>query len=109
MIVKAYPSPENDLNPYLREGARILNEGGSLESGRAHLRNSGLWVSDSITVTAELTGNSRREIKQLIYSSKTWREMRPRIDEFHTMIESGLSELEKTGDIAIKNSTRSTA
>jgi hypothetical protein len=92
-LIASYRPEPRDLEPFITEARRMRACGEELERVWAYLRENGIDLSDSITVTVEITGVARREAKQMVCHSQTWSDMFPAIVQLHDSVEQALNEI----------------
>jgi hypothetical protein len=103
--VRAYFREPRNLESFIGEARRMIADGAELEAVWTYLRATGVDLSDSITVTVELTGVVRREAKWAVCHSATWSDWFPAIVELHDSIEHALHQLaeEEPGSVIINS------
>jgi hypothetical protein len=92
-LIASYAPEPRDLTPYMVEARRMLSDGAELEAVWTYLRANEVLLSESITVTVELTGVARRDAKWMVCHSQTWSDMLPSIEQLHDSFERALVQI----------------
>jgi len=108
-LIASYTPDPIDLEPFLAEARRMIVDGADLEAVWGFLRRNEIWLSDSITVTVELTGVARRDAKWMVCHSQTWSDMLPSIVQLHDSAEQALNEIAEEDSGFISNRSGSHA
>ena len=92
-VIASYTPEPIDLEPFIAEARRMIAGGADLEAVWGYLRQQEIWLSDSITVTVEITGVARRNAKRMVCHSQTWSDLFPSIVQLHDDLHQGLTQL----------------